>query len=981
MSHAPECRPIDYGGPIDRPFESFPCSALEGSIIDRFDTTARRFSSRIAVSDCARRLTYADLAILVDRIAAAIAVAVADRPGPVAILLPRDVLFPAAMLGVLAVGRGYVPLDASNPIERNRLIATQSDAAAVVSAGDLARRVRSLFAEDLPVVDIETIGDAVCRNPIPRPSSDDLAYIVYTSGSTGSPKGAYHNHRNLLHDVMQQTNTLHLNEEDRVALVYSPAVIAAIREILMTLLNGASLHILPPQELQPAGLTREIRARGITIVRMVPVLLRRMAEVLGPDQCLDSVRVVGLGSQRVDWSDFDIFRRHFSPGAYLIVGIGATECGGNFCHWFVDDQLRVPGSRLPIGRILPDASVTIAGDDGRPVADGEIGEFVIASRYLALGYWREVELTRCAFTVDSADPKTRIFKTGDMGRMRPDGLLEYIGRNDQQIKLRGHRIEIGEIEFALGECAGVEDAAVVVRRNEIGLPQSLTAYVELSPGIRGLLPRDLLSMLTKRLPGYMIPATLHVVEELPRLPHLKIDRVRLAELDAARQTELRDRASDRLIDEIACIFERIIEMKGANANDTVASVGGDSMHAVIVAAEIERQYHVVLPTGFIEQRRTIGEIADWIESRSRALAQPASIGPTQWYRVTTTGPDESAVQGQWQRGISPINLQSRRSNQPVRTMTLAAEIQTSFGEQRPPHFDQGDVEGWVGTINYLLSSGQLDVAAHGLRHLRERFPAVTYAKRVGTVLDHLPLAGMPLPFEDDRKKDVQIAARNRAKTVLLLFCGDGHKLGLPLPIVHCWVGRLNASLVYLRDFQRCNYLRGVLSLGSTREASLAGLRSIVASLGAERIVCCGNSSGVFGALSYGLDLGAEVVLCMGGVTNLTPEFNVSSLWEQKAIKLRADIPKIELDMRRSYANASRPPRVHLVYGEDFWQDRIHALHLGGLPSVTLHAVDNFNEHNVIIELIKRDGFEAMLHWLVPPTSDSRSMLASTADLG
>jgi hypothetical protein len=86
-------------------------------------------------------------------------------------------------------------------------------------------------------------------------------------------------------------------------------------------------------------------------------------------------------------------------------------------------------------------------------------------------------------------------------------------------------------------------------------------------------------------------------------------------------------------------------------------------------------------------------------------------------------------------------------------------------------------------------------------------------------------------------------------------------------------------------------------------------------------------------------------------------------------------------MRRSYANASRPPRVHLVYGEDFWQDRIHALHLGGLPSVTLHAVDNFNEHNVIIELIKRDGFEAMLHWLVPPTSDSRSMLASTADLG
>ena len=174
---------------------------------------------------------------------------------------------------------------------------------------------------------------------------------------------------------------------------------------------------------------------------------------------------------------------------------------------------------LPIGRILPDARVTIADDDGRVVPDGEIGEFVVASRYLALGYWRDPDLTARAFTIDPADPKTWIFKTGDMGRMRPDGLLEYVGRNDQQIKLFGHRIEIGEIVFALAGCAGVEDAAVVVRRDEVGLPRSLAAYVELRSGVQGLLPRDLLSMLTKRLPVHMIPATLHVLEELPRLPH------------------------------------------------------------------------------------------------------------------------------------------------------------------------------------------------------------------------------------------------------------------------------------------------------------------------------------------------------------------------------------------------------------------------------------------------------------------------------
>jgi amino acid adenylation domain-containing protein len=921
--------PIDHCGPVDRPFEPFPYSALEGSIIDRFEAIAKRFTTRVALSDRVSQLTYGGLADLVSRIAADIAVAVADRPGPVAIVLPRNVFFPAAMLGVLAAGRGYVPLDAGDPLERIQLIATQSGAAAVISAGDLARRARSLFSQDLSVLDIETIGDAVCRHPRPRLAPDDLAFIAYTSGSSGRPKGAYHNHRNLLHDVLQQTNTLHLNAEDRVALLYSPAVIAAVREIFMTLLNGASLHILPPQQLQSAGLVWEIRARGITICRTVPVLLRRMTEGLGPNERLDSVRVVGLGSQRVDWNDFDVFRRHFPSEAFLIVGIGSTECGGNYCHWFVDDQLRATGPRLPIGRMLPDASVTITGDDGRPVAIGQIGEFVVASRYLALGYWRDPDLTARAFTVDPGDPKTRIFKTGDMGRMRPDGLLEYVGRSDQQIKLRGHRIEIGEIELALGECAGVEDAAVVVRRDETGQPGSLAAYVELSSDAGELLPRDLLSMLSKRLPDYMVPATLHVVKQLPRLPHLKIDRVRLAELDRASEAELFDYRHgktsksvallrvkkiiaaniptsvrlwhrikkmpaamfdppevDRLIHEILGIFERVIEMKGLDANDNVASAGGDSMHAVILANEIERKYQVVLPAGFVEERHTIRELARWIDA---------------------------------QRRRSPVE--------------------------------------------------------HENAEPRERILTSTYASRVGEVLDilsRLPGKDTALPFEDDRTKDVQIVKHDRAQTVLLLFCEDYHQLGLPLPRMHGWFGRLNASLIYLRDFRRCYYLHGVSSLGASRLATLAELRRIITSLGAERVLCFGVSAGVFAALSYGLDLKAEAVLCMGGATSLSPEFKARMATQQRIIASQTGISNIELDLRRLYANALQPPRVHLVYGQDFWLDRCHAEHMAGLPSITLQPVENCDVHNVVLDLIGREQFEEVLQWLMRPAAGTTS---------
>jgi acyl-CoA synthetase (AMP-forming)/AMP-acid ligase II/acyl carrier protein len=281
--------------------------------------------------------------------------------------------------------------------------------------------------------------------------------------------------------------------------------------------------------------------------------------------------------------------------------------------------LRTASGRLPVGRILPDASVTIADENGGPVADGETGELVVASRYLALGYWQDPEMTARAFRTDPDDPAIRIFKTGDMGRMRPDGLIEFVGRDDQQIKLRGHRIEIGEIELALAACAGVEDAAVVVRRDETGMPRSLTAYVEPRPGAQ-MLPRDLVSMLTKRLPRYMIPGTFQVIEALPRLPNLKIDRTRIARIEAERATRSPDPILDPLVAEVAGIFDAVLGTTGATPEDNVFSLGGDSLQAVRVALELETRFRIALPAAIFESMQTIGELTRWIALHK----QPAS---------------------------------------------------------------------------------------------------------------------------------------------------------------------------------------------------------------------------------------------------------------------------------------------------------------------------------------------------------------------
>jgi amino acid adenylation domain-containing protein len=612
--------PIDHGGPVDRPFEAFPESALDGSVVDRFDAIVCRFPHRLAVQDAAFKLTYADVAAIAARIASATVTATAGRAGPVAILLRNEARFPAAMLGVLAAGRCYVPLDAAQPIARNQLIARQAGAAAIISVDELADEARTLFSKNVPVLDIERLGKSSPAGAAPRPIADDLTYIVYTSGSSGLPKGIYRSHRSFLHDIMQFTNTLHLTCEDRLSLVYSPSVVAATRDIFGALLNGGSVHILPPRDLQPIGLARELRGRGITVLHAVPTLFRHIAEALGPGERLDSMRVVYLGGDRVAWSDVDEFRRVCPPGAFLYVTLASTECATH-TQWFVDESLRTKSPQLPVGRTVPDFTVMIVDDNGSTVADGEVGEVVAASRYMGMGYWNDSELTEKNFTVDPADSKSRIVQTGDLCRRRPDGLLEYVGRKDVQIKLHGHRIEPAEIEHALIQLPQIADAVAVVRNNDSGIAQALAAYVKLKPEGRGLLPRHLAAILEQRLPRHMIPWPIYVVDEFPRLPSSKIDRRRLMQMDAARHFDDRTRAEHSVADEVARVFERVLGVSGATADDSIASLGGDSLQVTEIAAELETHFGVVVADDIMAATRSIRDFAMWIAEQRLTRAR------------------------------------------------------------------------------------------------------------------------------------------------------------------------------------------------------------------------------------------------------------------------------------------------------------------------------------------------------------------------
>jgi hypothetical protein len=311
----------------------------------------------------------------------------------------------------------------------------------------------------------------------------------------------------------------------------------------------------------------------------------------------------------------------------------------------------------------------------------------------------------------------------------------------------------------------------------------------------------------------------------------------------------------------------------------------------------------------------------------------------------------------------------------------SSELEAAYREQRPPRFGNASVAGWASAIDGFLVSGQLSIAEHAAGHLRDAFPRLPFARTLCAIFQRMPKPeAVQASFKDDASKDVQVVARD-SEVVILLFSGKVGGFGIPVPMIHPWFAQLPASLVYLRDFRRAHYLHGVQSLAPTRDATIMALQRIVASLHAQRIVCYGNCAGLFAALDYGLELGADAVLGMSGRTNLTPESNMHTTYEPTALALKSQFPDACLDMREAYSQAEKPPRVCIVYGKNFWDDRIQAEEMNTLPCVTAFGLEDCAEHNLITEVIPRGEFEGLLDWLIRPPEKNSFPRGATATTG
>ena len=585
-------RPLDWNGPADRLFTRFRSHDLQRSIIEHFERVARRQRGRIAIRDAATALTFGELWEGVSGLAETLGAE--TKPGDlIGILLPACPMFPLAMLACLASGCPFVALDTRYPQDWREQVLQDARPTLIITLEDGAPGVEARMPA-LRVIRLTGLPRSARQGWRPATMGvDEPACVLFTSGSTGRPKSIVNSQRNLLQRVSQSINAAHINTTDRLLTLASPCTIVGVRDVMTALLAGASIHLLDPLGVGAREILDAIRTEAVTILFAFPALLRSIVPARG-ERAGASLRLVRIGGDTTLWSDIETLRAWLAPEAAIQSIYAATEAP--MLQWFVDDGCKRDDVRIPIGYPLPGNRLALVDEEGRGTPPGDVGEIIIASPYVSLGSWAGGHLAD--ESVERGGGRGwRVFRTGDLGRQRSDGLLERVGRKDRQVKISGSRVDLDGVEAMLRGHAFVRDVAAVARPSGADGAMMLVAYVSARDGASGGVI-DELKALMRSAPPPMRPARFYLTPSIPRLPNSKLDIRALAMLDEARaQSERADAidtgglvpiAGDHISQTVARVWQDVLLVPVRAADDDFFDSGGDSLKAIAFVIELER---------------------------------------------------------------------------------------------------------------------------------------------------------------------------------------------------------------------------------------------------------------------------------------------------------------------------------------------------------------------------------------------------------
>jgi amino acid adenylation domain-containing protein len=567
-----------------------------------FEQQAAITPERTAVVDDHRALTFGELNARANDLAWTLRKHHGIGPGAlVALRLDRSVDLTAAILGVLKAGGAYLPLSTIDPADRIATILDDSGVTVIIA--DTAR-AGAMAAPGRTVIDVtDFAADAVyADNPPPSAGPDDIAYCLYTSGSTGVPNGVLVEHRGLVNRLRWMIEELRLTDRDVVLQKTPYNFDVSVWELLLPGVTGARQVMLTPGgQSDPALIHDAVVSHGVTLLHFVPSMLSQYLSAV--DGGFTGVRNVICSGEELSR---DLATRFFAA---------TTDTGTRLHNYYGPTEATIDVSRLEvtdtsqpvtIGRPAANTRMYVLDGNGRPCPVGIPGELYIGGVQVARGYLNRPEKTAAVFTPDPFQPGARMYRTGDMARWQENGEVRYLGRTDSQVKLRGFRIELGEIEHALAGQEGVKRAIAMVRKDAAGT-DALWAFVENAVPGAPAAPAELREALGSQLPEYMVPAYFVFTDALPVTRNGKADRRALlalgdtAQVSSSRYVVPRTAAEKRL----AAVWSELLQLERVGAEDDFFALGGNSLSALQLSTRIGRAFGVELKLAALVTHRSV----------------------------------------------------------------------------------------------------------------------------------------------------------------------------------------------------------------------------------------------------------------------------------------------------------------------------------------------------------------------------------------
>jgi amino acid adenylation domain-containing protein len=598
------------------------------NVISIFADIAARFAAKPAVEWRNQRVTYRELDDRSNRIAHWLISGGAAVEDPVVIALANSFDTIPAVLGVWKAGCAIVPVDLNNPGKRTEamirainprwMITDTSAAPTITSASEVPKGKvfqvdRQEGLRDLP--DPDRIAARIAQV-----TPDSLAYLYFTSGSTGTPKAIAGRPKSVAHFIEWESRTLKAAADLRVSQFTHPAFDAFLRDMFLPLCNGGTICIPDSRDvLHDANrLSQWIDEQRIQVIHCVPSLFRTiLSRELRPELFRD-LKYVLMAGEAVSPADVKRWINFFGERIQLVNLYGPTETTMvKFFHFIT--RADAESKSIPIGKPIDGTRALIVNPEGKACPPNFVGEIYIRTPYMTLGYYQAPELTRQVFIPNpfSKDPNDIVYRTGDLGRMLPDGTFEFLGRSDFQVKIRGVRVELGEIESALRACEGVRDSAVIVARDPNDEPY-LAAYVAADTQVQ---VDTLRQQIAAELPANFVPSVFIRLDQLPLLANGKVDRKALPLPEKQRSNQTAFRAPETPTEkQLVAIWSDLLAIERIGADDDFFSLGGHSLLATQLMSRIRATFEIEVPLGVLFEGPTVAKLAKAVDQKQLEAA-------------------------------------------------------------------------------------------------------------------------------------------------------------------------------------------------------------------------------------------------------------------------------------------------------------------------------------------------------------------------